>query len=92
MAKRQPSWMPTQWTEPADKSAVYAIQQVALGNADEEQQIAAMRFIIDKICGTYEVSYDAESQRNTDHAEGKRWVGLQLVGFIKLNHGAFKNE
>ena len=85
------SWMPTQTLAPQDKAATYAIQQVALGQADEEQQKLAMNFIINKLCGTYEVSYDPESQRNTDHAEGKRWVGLQLVQFVKLNYGVLND-
>ena len=68
--------------EPADASAVQAIIR---GNASEEQQRRGMDFIIQKLCKTYDQTYFPEHVRDTDFAEGKRYVGLQLVMLGNLN-------
>lgn len=74
-------WKPAQWEE-ADGQA---IQAVLLGRASEDQQKRAMVFIIHNICGTYDLSYRPTGDRDTVFAEGKRFVGLQLVKFAQLN-------
>jgi len=78
---REDPWKPDDY-EPAD---ITAIQQVLQGTASEEMQKRAMAFIIETLCGTYQPSYrtGTEGRRDTDYAEGKRFVGLQIV---KLQH------
>jgi|GEM_PF-5117775 len=84
--KKVNPWEPPNW-DPAD---AYAIQACIEGKADPHQQTRAMQFIVDDLCATYDLSFrpdtkDAPGDRATDFAEGKRWVGLQLVKLCKLN-------
>jgi hypothetical protein len=74
-------WKPTEW-EPAD---VAAIQALVRGDATPEQQRRAIDYIINDIAGTYDMSYRPDSERDSVFAEGKRYVGLQLVKAVKLN-------
>ena len=74
-------WKPPQW-EPED---AYAVQAVMYGRASEDQQKRAMAFIVNQVCGTYDLSYRPTSDRDTAFAEGKRFVGLQMVKFAQLN-------
>ena len=67
-----------------DKPELTAIKAVQRGNATEEQQRVAWVCITEKICETYGLSY-RPSQRDTDFAEGKRFVGLQLIKLSKLD-------
>lgn len=80
-APRPEPWKPAEW-EPED---AYAVQAVMSGRASEEQQRRAMRFLVDQVCGTYDLSYRPMSDRDTAFAEGKRFVGLQLVKFAQIN-------
>lgn len=62
-----------------------AVQAVAQGRASEDQQRRAMKYLVERLCATYDLSYRPASSRDTDFAEGKRFVGLQLVKLINLN-------
>lgn len=75
LPKAQP-WMPAEY-EIAD---VAAMQAVAYGRASEEQQKRAYAYIVHVLCGTYDVSFrPGDSSRETDFAEGKRFVGIQCA-------------
>lgn len=82
---KAPDWAPY---APAqyEKADVNAIKAVAEGVADADQQKRAMSFIINNVCRTYDLSYcpGTDGDRNTAMAEGRRFVGLQLVKFINL--------
>lgn len=89
--KPKQTWQPSDY-EVADVGAVQALMR---GDADEAQQKRALAYIINTLCGTYDVSYHPgglDAQRNTDFAEGKRWVGLQLVKFTKINISALARK
>lgn len=73
--------------EPADVSAIQALGR---GNANPDQQRRALQYIINIVADTYGLSYRPDSQRDTDFAEGKRFVGLQLVKLLKLNTEAIR--
>lgn len=77
------SWLPVEYSA-ADVELVQALNG---GVANADQQRRALAFIVGTMCRTYEPSFDPESARNTDHAEGRRWVGLQLVKMTKLSLG-----
>ena len=79
-------WKPTPW-EPAD---VAAIQALVRGDATADQQRRAIGYIINQVAGTYDLSYRPESDRDTAFAEGKRYVGLQIVKATKLNLAAIR--
>jgi len=61
-----------------------AIKAIAAGTANDEQQKRAMSWIINTLCGTYDLSYRPNSERDTCLAEGKRLVGLALVKEINM--------
>jgi hypothetical protein len=75
-------WMP----EAYEEADVMACKAVAAGTANEGQQKRFMQFVINNVCRTYDLSYRPgdDGSRDTAFAEGKRFVGLQLVKFIKI--------
>lgn len=87
-APRPEAWKPTEW-EPEDAHAVQAFMQ---GRASEDQQRRAAAFIVNQVCGTYDLSFRPDSDRETCFAEGKRFVGLTLVKFSRLNIAQFRNK
>lgn len=78
-------WKPFDW-EPAD---VAAIQALSRGEATPDQQKRALDWIITS-AGTYDLSYRPSSDRDTAFAEGRRFVGLQIVTKLKLNLAAIR--
>lgn len=71
---------------------VAAIQQIARGTANEAQQRNGFRFLVEILCGTYDLSYRPSSALDTAFAEGKRFVGLQCVKFTNLNLAAIRGK
>jgi hypothetical protein len=63
---------------------IYAVQAWAAGKASEGQQKRAFEWVMFNLCGIREMSFDPDSSRVTDFAEGKRWVGLQIGKLLKL--------
>jgi hypothetical protein len=49
----------------------------------------AFKWIVNELCGTYDLSYRPDSERNTTFAEGKRFVGLQIVKMANLDVRVF---
>lgn len=86
MKDKSSPWLPL---EPP-LAVTLAIKGVAAGTANEDQQKRAMAWIIETLCGTYDLSYRPASDRDTVFAEGRRFVGLQLVKEIKINHSKLK--
>ena len=75
-------WKPAKW-ELADASA---LQAMARGDATKDQQIRALKWVIELAAGTYDMSYrPGDTSRDTDFAEGRRSVGLQIVKLLKMN-------
>jgi hypothetical protein len=85
---RPDPWKPAEW-EPED---AYAVQAVMRGTASEDQQRRAMVFIVNQLCGTYDLSYRPSGDRDTAFAEGKRFVGLQMVKFANINIAALRGK
>lgn len=81
-------WYPPAW----EKHHAMAIKCLAEGNANEHQQKIAFNWILYDLCGTYDLSYRPDSQRDSDFAEGKRFVGLQLVKLLKIKLDALTKE
>lgn len=63
---------------------VYAMQNLAKGEANEVQQKLALDFLINGLSCTYESIYFADNPRDTDFASGKRHVGLQIVKLVNM--------
>ena len=85
LPKRQ-SWMPPDW-ELADAGALQALQR---GDASPDMQQRALKYVIEVLAGTYDMSY-RDNDRDTTFAEGRRFVGLQCVKLLKVNLGALKD-
>lgn len=83
-------WVPPDY-EIADVSA---IQALVAGTATKEQQRRALDWVINQAAGTYDLSFRPgdEGRRDTDFAEGRRFVGLQLVKLLKLNTAALPRK
>lgn len=69
---------------PYDEAITGAVKALQSGTANAGQQQRALKWIIETLCGTYDMSYRPGSERDTVFAEGKRFVGLQLVKQTKL--------
>lgn len=72
-------WIPPKWE---DHEAV-AIDAVCKGEATPEQQRYAMDFIVNKLCGTYDMPYHSGSADDTAFACGRMFVGQQIVALPK---------
>jgi hypothetical protein len=72
-------WHPT----PYSNAEAYAIKALAAGTANAGQQKIAIDWIL-RAAGTYDVTFQPDSERATSYAEGKRAVGLQVVKLINI--------
>lgn len=85
-----PPWLPA----PYDAKTVSAIKALANGEANDGQQKIALNWIINAVCGAYDVSFRDDrdgGDRATSFAEGKRSAGLQIVKLINMS-GAVLDE
>jgi hypothetical protein len=82
-------WKPTPW-ETEDAGAIQALMR---GNAQPHQQQHALKYIVEMLAGYYEISFKSgpDGDRLTAFAEGKRFVGQQIVKLSKLNLSKFKD-
>lgn len=85
-AKKLPAttvWAPPIW----DNADAGSLQALARGDADEHAQRRALKFIVEELAGTYEVSYrpGVDGERDTAFHEGRRYVGLNIVKLVKIN-------
>ena len=64
---------------------VGAIQALYAGTANAGQQSRALKYVIETLAGTYDQSFRPDSERASAFAEGRRFVGLQLVKLVRLN-------
>lgn len=71
---------------------ITALQALASGTATAEQQKRALDWIIIQACSTYDMSYRPDSDRDTTFAEGRRFVGLQIVKALHLNTAVLVEE
>jgi hypothetical protein len=73
-------------TRPAEYVAddVAALHALATGSASAEQQVRALRWIVEAAADAYGLSFRAGDQSSTAFAEGRRFVGLQVVKMTKM--------
>ena len=81
---RQPAPHAPYRPPPYDLADVHAIRAVASGTADIDQQKRAVRWIVEQAAGTYQPSFRPEGDRETCFAEGRRFVGLQVVKLVNM--------
>lgn len=94
-AKRQPRpvegnepWLPIECELPEAS----AIQAMARGDATPDQQQRATKWLIETACGAYDLSFRPSGDRDTAFAEGRRFVGLQIVKILKLNLSVYRKK
>lgn len=78
-------WKPTPF-EPPDAAA---FQALARGNATADQQKRALDWLVKNACRTYDLSFrpGEVGRRDTDFAEGRRSVGLEIVKLVNIKIG-----
>ena len=69
---------------PYDVADVAAIQALVRGEADEEQQKRAIKWMIENAAGAYDFHY-YENTQHTAFALGRAFVGQQIVKMTRLN-------
>ena len=71
---------------------VAALQALSRGQANEDQQKEALDWIITECCKTYDMSYRPDSDRDTAFAEGKRFVGANIVRLLKTSTAKLRGD
>lgn len=84
------------WLEPiVSKADVIAVQHVVQGKGTELHQKRVIDLIINRLANSYDLSFRPDNmggERATAFAEGKRYVGLQLVKLIKADPTNYSKE
>jgi len=75
---------PAYFAAPWEIPDAAALQALARGDATPEQQQRALDWIINVGAATYQTTFHPESDRASAFAEGRRYVGLQVVKLLKL--------
>ena len=84
-------WKPPEY----DQADAAAIQALVEGRAGSAQQKRAIKWIIEKACGTYDFAFrpgGAEGERDTGIALGRQFVGQQIVKLVNIKIGMLKKE
>jgi len=84
-------WHPVPW-ELADAGALQALEA---GTANKEQQQRALLWLVNVASGRDQMSFQPggeEGRRDSDFAEGRRFVGSQVVKMLKLNLSKFRRS
>ena len=68
---------------PYDKDILMAIRACIAGKANEGQQQTAMDWIIQQASNYYDLSYRKNDSHATAFAEGRRFVGAQIVKMLR---------
>lgn len=89
-AQQHAPWLPV----PYDLAHVSSLQALERGEASPDQQRRALAWLINNACATYDLSYrpGLEGERDTSFAEGRRFVGLQIVKMLRLNLAKLRRE
>jgi hypothetical protein len=80
---RQPAWIPPEY----DLQDIYAIKALHKGEADASQQARALDWIIKNAAASNELSFRSDQdggERETAFAEGRKFVGMQILKMINL--------
>lgn len=90
MPKPSGPWLPVKY----DKADVSALQALRRGEADPDQQIRALEYILETISDRNGMSWrpGPDGARETDFAEGRRFVGNQIVKLTKIPLSKLKED
>lgn len=76
---------PPCFTCPWDEPTALAVQALARGAAEPDQQVRALQWIVEVAGAAYQTSFVPESERQTSFLEGRRFVAGQIVKLTKIN-------
>lgn len=88
MDSKNAPWFPP----PYELADINAIRGLQAGTASSDQQQRALKWIIENACATYELSYRPTNDRDTSFAEGRRFVGLQIVKALHMDTSILRKE
>lgn len=83
-----PPWLPVDYED----SEIYALKQLAGGTADARMQVKALKAIVEKVCGTYDLGWHPNGDHESSFAAGRRFAGLQIVKAVNLPASLMKKE
>lgn len=71
-----------------------AWKALAVGTATKDQQLLAVRWLLEGACALFDLQYrpGEAGRRDTDFALGKRYVGLQVVKLINIDLEALRKR
>lgn len=84
MSKPVPPFLRCEW----DLPTVSAAQAIQRGAATPAQQKDFLAWLINQAAATYDISFQLEGDRETAFAEGRRFVGANVVKLLKLSTNA----
>ena len=90
-SKASAPWMPVKYRK-ADAAALQAMRR---GEATPDQQLRALEYIVETICDRNGMSFrpgGPEGARDTDFAEGRRFVGNQIVKLTNIPLNKIKED
>jgi len=87
-ASKAPPFLYCPW-EVADAGA---LQALARGDASAEQQRRALDWVVRVAAGTYNATFHPGQPDASAFAEGRRFVGLEVVKLLNLNLSAFRKD
>lgn len=87
--KNEP-WLPVTY-EKADAAAIQALRR---GDATADQQLRAIEFIVSTVCARHDMSFrpGPGGDRETAFAEGRRYVGNQIVKLATMPLSKIDNQ
>jgi hypothetical protein len=81
------------WLPPGfDLSRSYDLQALSTGTANKEQQIAALKYIVENIASAYNERFDASNNVFNNYESGRRSVGHAIAQICKLNLAEVKKH
>lgn len=80
-----PPWLPAEY-ELAD---VVAIQHLAEGKANEDEQKRALKWIVRTACGYADLGWHPDGDHNASFAAGRRFPALQIEKLIHIDRSIF---
>ena len=84
--KTREPWHPAEW----DIADVSALQAMARGDANDQQQKRSLKWIVEAAAMTYDQSFVPGQPDTSAFIEGRRSVGSQIVKLLKLDLAALR--
>jgi hypothetical protein len=88
VSKKAPYYFRSEW-ELADATAIQALER---GEADEDQQKRALKWIIENAAATYQLAWEPDNDRASSFEAGRRFVGLKIVELLKINTAKLRRD